>query len=174
MKNSPAVLVIIAVLAIGSLFAKQLQGVGSWGLSPPSPTVTPVVPSDVPDLTPVFASAADQKQAREHCLIASRFCASIAEAIRQDQALETPGFKYGVELNDLRLASLQYLLKGWRFSDNYSTFDTTVSGFLIKRTEGAVGELTPQTRDQWADAFDDLGKGFYRSYLVLFKNTGGK
>lgn len=152
---------------------EQLSGLASW-FSPPSQLPAPEVPKDVPDLLPVFSGSADLKRAREDAQIASRLCASIAEAIRQDQALDKPGFRYGVELNDLRLASLQYLLKGWKFSDSYKDFDNVVGGFLSKRTAGAEGELTVQTRDQWADAFDDLSKGFYRVYLDLFRKTGGK
>lgn len=167
-------IIIVFVLAAGFLFGPKLLDAGRLGFLPPSPSATPTVPNDVPDLNTIFANAKDKKQAREHCQIASRFCASIAESIRQDQALEVPGFKFGVELNDLRLASLQYLLKGWKFSSEYPQFDSVVSGFLTKRTAGAEGELTPQMRDQWATAFDDLSKGFYKTYLDLFRETGGK
>ena len=172
MKASPTVLVVVALLAIGSFVWNRLPGVDGW-VSPPSPAVTPVVPSDVPDLTPVMQSE-NPKQAREHALIAARFCAAIAEAIRQDQALETPGFQTGVELNDLRLVSLQYLMKGWKFSDHYKDFDKTVGGFMGQRTAGMEGQLTLKSRESWAQAFDDLSAGFHRTYLDLFKATGGK
>lgn len=174
MKGSPSVLIVIFLLAVSFLLGPKLLDVARLGFLPPSPSATPAVPSDVPDLMPVFANATDKKKAADHNLIAAKLCASIAEAIRQDQALETPGFKYGVELNDLRLASLQYLLKGWKFSADYPQFDAVVSGYLIKKTSGADGELTPQMRDQWAQAFDDLSKGFYKTYLDLFRSTGGK
>jgi len=175
MKGSPSVLIVVFILAIGFLIGPKLLDVARLGFSPPSPSATPAaVPADVPDLMPVFANAADKKKAADHCLIAAKLCASIGEAIRQDQALEIPGFRYGVELNDLRLASLQYLLKGWKFSSEYPQFDSIVSGYLIKKTEGAEGELTPQMRDQWAQAFDDLSKGFYKTYLDLFRQTGSK
>jgi hypothetical protein len=175
MNKSTAATIVLFLLGIGSIFGPKLLELGESGFLTPS-TITPIpeVPKDVPDLTPVFATSTDQKKAREHAMIASRLCDSIAQAIRQDQALEVPGFKYGVELNDLRLATLQYMLQGWKFGDTYKSFDPTVSAFLIKRTAGAEGELTPQMRDQWADAFDDLGKGFYKTYIDLFKATGGK
>ena len=174
MKFSPTSIFFVAVLAVGSIFLDKLPVIGGWFSPPSSNRPSPSAPSDLPDLLTVFKSSGDLKQAREHSLIASRLCATLAESIRQDQALEPPGFTTGFELNELRLASLQYLLKGWKFGDTYKNFDATVGGFLSQRTKGAEGELTIESRDQWAKAFDDLSVGFYNVYLDLFRVTGGK
>lgn len=123
--------------------------------SVPSPLPTPP-PPDGPNFIPAFRSTEDKAQAREHALALASICEAIADHIEYDAAKPDPRLKTGVQLDDLRLTTREYRMKGWSFGTTYPDLGPAMNSYLTAAVGTSGGPLTPEQRTAWVKAFRTL------------------
>lgn len=143
----------------------------SSGLIPFTPRPEPAVvapPADVPDFSAIFSSNPDHREAKAHLEMSAELFASLARGIEFDESLGQMRLNRSGDVEDVRMLSVHYFMRGWSFSQMYPSFGEKVGAFLDARCgKDGEGNLTTEARAKWKQAYRDLELGSIAAHRKL-------
>lgn len=124
------------------------------------------------DLVTVFQDSPNSREARQDAARFADLCEALSEQLAYDGTLTPPRILTGVQVDDLRRWSREYVLRGESLSRKYPKMGGVMEEYMIKM----VGEkdLPMDTlidgvplRQKWVDSFKEIAKSArYASYRV--------
>lgn len=103
-------------------------------------------------LTPVFASHTNRFEAKADAAALAEIAKAMADVIEFDGRLENPRIKKAIHVDDMRAAVREYRMEGWSFLSRYDGLGAELDR-LFAPVGTNTGELSPERRAIWVDAF---------------------
>lgn len=142
-KKQPPVLLIGAAL-VGAYLVFGAQA----GPSPIKP--------EGPDLTAAFSQTSSTAQATMDARQFAALCSSLADMMEYDGKRSEPRLLTGVQMDDLRRWSREYLQTGSSFGSRYPRLPELVGSYLDEKIGKSGGPVTPESRAAWVSAHRQL------------------
>jgi hypothetical protein len=113
-------------------------------------------PESVGILGKAFSTNDDRAQASRDAKRFGKLCASLADDIEDDAKLQSPFFKTGVQLDELRRRARIYMFRGTSLSAKYPGLPVAVDTLLTARVGTSGGPIDNEQRRKWVAAFREL------------------
>ena len=135
-RKLPSLPVVAVVLVVGYFLLNGAKG--------------PLLPRpDGPDLTAAFSQSNSSSQASTDARQFAALCSSLADMMEYDGKRQEPRLLTGVQMDDLRRWSREYLQTGSSFGSRYPKLPELVGTYLDEQLGKSGGPLTPESRSKW-------------------------
>lgn len=117
------------------------------------PAPAPYEPTAI-DLRGAF----DGPDAARDCAVVAAMASEIADVIEWDGMQSEPLLTTGVALDQMRTRTREFLCRGESLGEKYPLLRQKVASYLDEQVGNDGGELTPEARDKWVNAYRDIAR----------------